>query len=83
MHIFKESKIKITKTSSDPHPLFFRAKRGEIFFESLSISCAGGRQTHGGTDFGRRLAQTWPYYFLCRRPPDAEGREEGREAGQH
>ena len=21
-------------------------------------------------DFGRRLEQRWPYYVLCRRPPD-------------
>ena len=26
-----------------------------------------GWQTHGDTDFGRRVEQRWPYYFLCMR----------------
>ena len=25
--------------------------------------------THGATDFGRRIKQRWPYYFLCRKLP--------------
>ena len=49
--------------------LFSRAKRGENFFESLTISCAGGCRTHAGLDLGRRVEQRWPYYFLCRRLP--------------
>ena len=44
----------------------FRAKRGEIFAD-LNISRPGGWETHGILDFGRRVEQRWPYYFLCRR----------------
>ena len=50
-------------------PSFFRAKRGENFFESLTISCAGGCHTHAELDLGRRVEQRRPYYFLCRRLP--------------
>ena len=52
-----------------PHPLFPREARRKFFFESLTISCAGGCRTHAGLDLGRRVEQRWPYYFLCRRLP--------------
>ena len=51
--------------------LLVRAKRGEFFFASLTISCAGGRQTHGVLDFGRRVEQRWAYYFSRRRTREA------------
>merc|ERR1712216_230518 len=82
---------RITDTSSDSPPskneisfwrearkkfLTFCAEGAEkIFFESLIISCAGGRQKHGILDPGRRVEQKWLYYFLCRRA--AETRDTG------
>ena len=60
--------------------LFFRAKRGENFFlRALLFLAQEGRDTHAGTDCGRRVEQRWPYYFSWRRLADAEDAEDAEE----
>ena len=61
---------KLPKLREIPTLFCFARSAEKIFFEVLTISCAGGRQTHGILDFGRRVEQRWAYYFLRRRPPD-------------
>ena len=53
----------------DPHPFFPSEAWRKFVFESLTISCARGCRTHAGLDFGRRVEQSWPWYFLRRRLP--------------
>ena len=52
--------------------LLFRAKRGENFylFAALLFDVQEQRDTHVALDLGRRVEQSWPYYLMCRRPPD-------------
>ena len=43
------------------------AHRAEV---GLLFDVQERRDTHAALHFGRRIEQRWPYYFLCRRPPD-------------
>ena len=40
---------------------------------TLNFLYAGGRQTHGRLDFGRRVEQRWPYYFFVQEAADQTG----------
>ena len=67
----------------------------KIFLRALLFLVQEAIATHGATDFGRRVEQRWPYYFLCRRlirehqggwvvaadGEEEEGRKEGKKEG--
>ena len=44
-----------------------REARRQTFLKALLFYVEEGRETFTGNDFGRRVEQRWPYYFLCRR----------------
>ena len=52
------------------------ARRAEV---ALLFLAQEGRDTHAGTDCGRRVEQRWPYYFSWRRLADAEDAEDAEE----
>ena len=75
--------FEITDTSNDSPPFkneisFWREARRnfltfcaegaeKILLRALLFLVQEAIATHAATDFGRRVEQSWPYYFLCRR----------------